>query len=314
MIISASRRTDIPAFYSTWFFNRLKEGFVCVRNPMNPKQVSRIELSKDTIDCIVFWTKNPLEMLPKLDLLKDYNFYFQYTLNPYSNDIEVNLPAFEQRLQTFINLSTKIGKERVVWRYDPIIIARDIDVQFHITMFDEMAKILKDYTNTVIISILDNYKKIKRRLQSIEVRDISAEEVELIATSFKNIADKYNLKILSCAEDIDLRPYGINPGKCIDDQLISKLLGQEIKIPKDKNQRAICGCVESIDIGAYNTCLNNCKYCYANYDESIVRDNCLKHDENSPFLFGTGRDDDKISDRKIKIYKAKEEQLSFHLD
>ncbi|SHI84261.1 protein of unknown function [Lutispora thermophila DSM 19022] len=174
-----------------------------------------------------------------------------------------------------------------------------------------MAQILKDYTNTVVISILDNYRKIKRRLQSIGVRDISSTEIELIATSFKNIADKYNLKISSCAEIIDLRPYGIMSGKCIDDRLISKLIGKEINIPKDKNQRSICGCAESIDIGTYNTCINNCKYCYANYDESVARDNYLNYDVNSPFLFRVIREDDKITNRQVKVYKAQTEQLSF---
>jgi len=310
MILSVSRRTDIPAFYSEWFFNRLKEGFVYVRNPMYPKQVSRIELNTKSIDCIVFWTKDPKEMLLKLDELSEYEFYFHFTLNPYGKNIETNLPRFEDRIQTFIDLSDRIGKERVIWRYDPIILTNEIGVQYHVEMFDKIANILKNHTTSVVISILDNYQKIRKRMNTVENRNITSSEIESIAISLKKTSDMYGLKITSCAEDIDLSPYGINPGKCIDDQLISKLLGQEIKIQKDKNQRGVCGCVESIEIGAYNTCLHNCKYCYANFDEDTVSDRNQQHNVDSPFLFGGMHDDDKITERKFKIYKSESHQIS----
>lgn len=310
MILSVSRRTDIPAFYSDWFIKRLKEGYVCVRNPMYPKQVSRIELNPDTVDVIVFWSKNPKVMLSKLDALNEYEFYFQYTLNPYGKDIETNLPLIEERIQTFIDLSEQIGKDRVIWRYDPILITNEIGVEFHIDMFDKIASLLKNHTTSVVISILDNYQKIRKRMEAINSFSITPSEIEQIAVAFKKISYMYGLKISSCAEDIDLRPFGINPGKCIDDQLISKLLGQQISIPKDKNQRGVCGCVESIEIGAYNTCLHNCKYCYANYDEEAVEERYRQHDVNSPFLYGNGSSDDKITERKFKIYKSQMSQLT----
>jgi len=310
MILSVSRRTDIPAFYSDWFIKRLKEGYVCVRNPMYPKQVSRIELNPDTVDCIVFWTKNPKAMLSKLDALSEYEFYFQYTLNPYGKDIETNLPLIEDRIQTFIDLSEQIGKERVIWRYDPILITNEIGLQYHIEMFDKIASALKNHTTSVVISILDNYRKIRKRMKAINSLDITPSEIEQIAVTFKKLSYIYGLRISSCAEDIDLRPFGINPGKCIDDQLISKLLGQEITIPKDKNQRGVCSCVESIEVGMYNTCLHNCKYCYANYDEETVAERYHQHDVNSPFLYGNASSDDKITERKFKIYKSETSQMT----
>lgn len=309
MILSVSRRTDIPAFYSDWFLNRLKEGYVCVRNPMYPKQVSRIELNSKTIECIVFWTKNPKDMLKKLDAFSEYQYYFQYTLNPYDQGIETNVPACNDRIQTFIDLSERIGKERVIWRYDPIIITSEIGVQYHIGMFEKIASELCNHTSSVVISILDNYQKIRRRMRAIESRNPNTSEIESIATSFKRIADSYGMKISTCAEDIDLKPYSINPGKCIDDELISKILGQSITIPKDKNQRGVCGCVESIEIGAYNTCLHNCIYCYANYEEETVANRYKQHDVDSPFLFGNKSDDDKITERKFKVYRSDSSQI-----
>lgn len=311
MILSASRRTDIPAFYSDWFINRLREGYAYVRNPMYPKKVSKIILSNETIDCIVFWTKNPSTMIPKLEMLKDYTYYFQYTLNPYSREIETNVPSYEAKIKTFITLSQYIGKDRVIWRYDPIFLTNTIDTKFHILKFKEMANTLKEYTSKVVISILDNYRKIKKNMDFIGLVDMSKEELALVLTSFKEIADKSNLVIQSCAEDIDLSSYGIFPGKCIDDHLISQLTGQSISVSKDRNQREVCQCVESIDIGSYNTCLHNCKYCYANFNPQIVRKNYEIHDDNSPFLFGNIQDDDIVTERKIKIYKSLSDQVTF---
>lgn len=303
MILSVSRRTDIPAFYFDWFINRLEEGFLYVKNPINPKQVSKIILNRETIDCIVFWTKNPSKLLSQIDKLEDYMYYFQYTLNPYGKDIEKNLPQLHDRLETSITLSKMIGRERIIWRYDPIFFTDDIDVQFHIDKFTEMTKILRSYTNTVVVSILDYYRKIKKSMESIGYRKISNEELSILLLAFKKTADQNNLKIYSCAEELNLREYGIMPGKCIDDTLISKLLGEKIEIKKDKNQREVCGCVKSIEVGAYNTCLHGCSYCYANYSDPLVKENYKSHDKNSPLLIGNIESDDKITERKIKAYR-----------
>jgi len=159
MIISVSRRTDIPAFYSDWFFKRLEEGFVLVRNPMNPQQVSKVSLSKAVVDCFVFWTKNPKSMLEKLPLLAGYDYYFQFTLNPYDQEIEVNLPKKAEIIKTFIELSNLIGKDRVIWRYDPILLTDKITIGDHLEYFNILAGQLGDYTRKCVISFLDQYQK-----------------------------------------------------------------------------------------------------------------------------------------------------------
>ncbi|SET45591.1 protein of unknown function [Natronincola peptidivorans] len=310
MILSVSRRTDIPAFYFDWFLKRIEEGFLYVRNPMNPKQVSKILINKNVVDCIVFWTKNPERALEKLDKLEDYMFYFQYTVNPYDHDIEKNVPNLDTRIKTFIKLSQKIGKDRVIWRYDPIFLTDKIDVEFHLEKFEEMVNVLGDYTETMVISILDDYRKIKKNMESLSYRQMSQEELSFLMKNFRNISDNKNLKIYSCAEDIDLVGFGIEAGRCIDQELISRLLQQPIEIKKDKNQRDVCGCVESIEVGVYNTCVHSCRYCYANFSDPVVRENNKNHDINSPMLIGNVEDKDRITERKIKRFRSKTSQIS----
>lgn len=299
MILSASRRTDIPAFYSEWFFNRIKEGFVYVRNPMNIHQVSKIQLSPDVIDCIVFWSKNPRPMLNRLNELQSYMYYFQFTINPYDIRLEQNVPTKNGIVDTFKELSLKIGPERVIWRYDPIILTDTISIEYHIKYFEELAKRLQGSTNTCVISFLDLYKKTERNLRNTTARELQINEMLDLARNLAIIAAKYGMKVQSCAEKIELDCVGIKHGRCIDSVLIEDLLGVKLVVTKDKNQRPECGCVQSIDIGEYNTCRHNCKYCYANFNPERVREKSQKHNPNSPLLIGEFGPDDKISERKI---------------
>lgn len=272
MILSVSRRTDIPNYYSEWFLNRIKEGYLYVRNPMNIHQVSKIDISPEIVDCIVFWTKNPEPMLNKLEQLKDYKYYFQFTLTGYGKDMEPALPHKKDKMiPTFQRLSEMIGKEKSVWRYDPIIFTEAYSEEYHLKAFQEIASSLKGYCTRVIISFVDFYAKTKKNMKDIQV--ISKNENELIDFSKKlsEIAKSNGMKIETCAELIDLSSCGIRHSSCIDKKLIEKIIGYSIKAEKDKNQREACGCVESVDIGAYNTCLNGCKYCYANYSEEQVQ-------------------------------------------
>lgn len=299
MILSVSRRTDIPAFYSDWFFNRIREGFVYVRNPMNIHQVSRIKLSPDVIDCIVFWSKNPRPMLSRLDELQPYMYYFQFTINPYDMELEQNVPTKNGIIETFKALSDKIGPERVIWRYDPIILTDSISISYHVNYFEELAKRLRGYTNTCVISFLDLYKKTERNLRNTSARELNANEMLDLARSLAIIANCYGMRIQSCAEAIELSSVGIKHGRCIDIVLIEDLLGVKLVVGKDKNQRPECSCVQSIDIGEYNTCRHNCKYCYANFNSEKVQERTHKHNPNSPLLIGDIMPEDKISDRKI---------------
>lgn len=303
MIISASRRTDIPAFFSEWIINRLKEQYAYVRNPMNIHQVSKINLSPDVVDCIVFWSKNPKPIINKLNALKDYMYYFQFTLNAYDKDFEENLPTLSTRIDTFQTLSNYIGKERVIWRYDPIIINEKYSIDWHIERFKYLTEQLCLYTEKVTISFIDLYTKISHNIKGKNIYELSYEQKNTLARYFAEIAYSHNIEIDTCAEDIDLSSYGITHARCIDDRLISKLLHCSIDIEKDKNQRLECGCIASIDLGLYNTCQNGCIYCYANHSYAIRKQNFETYDPFSPLLCSDITEFDKITERKVKSQK-----------
>lgn len=310
MILSVSRRTDIPNYYADWFINRIREGYLYVHNPMNTHQISRISLSPDVIDCIVFWTKNPTNMLGKLDILREYIYYFQFTLTGYGKDIEPNLPAKKEILiPTFQKLSEKVGREKVIWRYDPILISPKYTIEYHLKAFEEISAHLTGYTNRVIISFIDMYPKTLQNTQKLGIRPPTNEEMNYLAIHMAKIAAQYKLRIETCAEQIDLQATGISHGCCIDKNLIEQLIGCQLDGGKDKNQREECGCLESIDIGSYNTCLNGCKYCYANFNDSLVKEINKSYDPDSPLLCGHISPEDKITDRKM--VSLKNNQYSF---
>jgi len=311
MIISASRRTDIPSFYSEWFFNRIKEGFVLVRNPMNYHQVSKVNLKPDVVDGIVFWTKNPLPMLDRLSELKDYMFYFQFTITPYGTDIEPNIPS--KTIDTFKRLADIIGPERVIWRYDPIFINENYTYDYHLNTFGKIANELKGYTNKIIFSFIAiKYREVKRNIKRLALQDINPDTQIKMAEQLAQIAKSNNLQIESCADTFNLEKFGIGQARCIDDKLFGKLLGCELDITKDKNQRTECGCITSIDIGMYNTCLNGCLYCYANYSKHNLQENHAKHDTGSPLLSGYINEEDKISERITKSNRNAQLQLRLY--
>jgi DNA repair photolyase len=294
LILSVSRRTDIPNYYSEWFYNRIKEGYVLVRNPMNIHQVSKIAITPEIVDCIVFWTKNPAPMIGRLDELKGYFYYFQFTVNSYARDIEPNVPSKNEKIiDTFRKLSDKIGREKVIWRYDPILLSDKYSIDYHVEYFCKTAEKLKDYTYKCTISFIDLYRNTTKNVKQLSLHTLTADYKRKIAQDLSQIAMQNNLKIDTCAEDIDLSDLNIGHARCIDDKLIEEIIGCPLNVGKDKAQRLECGCVESIDIGMYNTCLNGCKYCYANLSENTVKKNSKVHDANSPLLCGTLTDEDK---------------------
>ena len=308
MILSVSRRTDIPNYYSEWFYNRIKEGFLYVRNPMNFHQISEIKITPDVVDCIVFWTKNPLPMMEKLDELKEYNYYFQFTLTGYGNDVEANLPNKKTTLiPVFQDLSKKIGKEKVIWRYDPIFFSDIYTTEYHLKAFKSIAEALKEYSDKCVISFVDIYPKNKKNMEKLSNSDLSDSEFRNFVKELSKIAMDNDLKLSSCAEKMDLCEYGIVHNCCIDKELIEKIVGCKLNVYKDKNQRTECGCVESVEIGAYNTCKNGCAYCYANHSKKSVEANYLKYDPTSPILCGRV-EGDKVNLRKVA--SLKETQLS----
>lgn len=310
MIISASRRTDIPTYYSDWFLNRIKEGFVLVRNPMSIHQISKISLSPDVVDGIVFWTKNPLPMLDKLDLLKDYSYYFQFTITPYGKDVEPNIPSKpDVIIPAFQKLSNLIGAEKVVWRYDPIMLNAKYTLEYHVQAFEKIASQLSQYTQKCTISFVDYYRNTTNNVKELSPSEFPENKIIELSKMLSDIAHSYNLKMDTCAEAIELQQFGIEHARCIDDRLFEKILGCPLRVDKDKNQRLECGCISSIDIGMYNTCKNGCRYCYANFSDTTVKKNTEKHNPSSPLLFGEVGDDDHVKERVVKSCKDNQIRL-----
>ncbi|MCR4740063.1 MAG: DUF1848 domain-containing protein [Lachnospiraceae bacterium] len=303
MIISASRKTDIPAYYSEWFINRIREGFVYSRNPLNAHQVSRIPLDPEVIDCIVFWTKNPIPMLKWLDELKDFKYYFQFTLTGYGKDMEANLPDKKEKLiPAFKELSDKIGSEKVIWRYDPIAFNEKYTPEYHLRACESIAKALKGYTEKCVISFVDVYQKIQKNMTEMHITEASDETMYSFAKQLYDIATDNDMVIATCAERIDLSSIGIEHNACIDRGVIERICGGKLKAKKDPSQRGECQCVESREIGSYNTCANGCRYCYANHSPEAVKANMAKYDPDSPILCDEVSEEkgDKITEVKAK--------------
>lgn len=304
MILSASRRTDIPAFYSEWFYGRLRDGFVYTRNPMNTRQVSRIKITPDVVDCIVFWTKNPAPMLDRLEELSDYDYYFQFTLNSYGNEVEPNVPSLSERLDTFAALSDKIGRERVIWRYDPILFTDRYSPEYHLESFGRTAERLAGRTEKAVISIVDTYPtKNKAKLLKLGAKSLSENELESFMEKMALTAKKHGLAIAACAENIPFEKHGIEHNSCIDRELIERITGSALKVGRD-GQRPFCGCVKCDDIGSYDTCPHGCLYCYANYREAAVAERLKAFRTDSPILCDfINEETDKITERPVRSYK-----------
>lgn len=291
VIVSASRRTDIPKFYSEWFMNRIRAGYCTVPNPFDSRQVVRVSLNPSDVDVIVFWTKDPTPFVVHLAEIEQrgFRFYFQFTVNGYPRFLEPGLPPLENLIATFIQLAQRISPDRVIWRYDPLVLSNATEASYHRQAFKNIAYALKGNTKRVIISLVDNYRGSDRRLkrlsrQGIVVGKCTPEnpEVASLLRYMSEIAEECGMQIQSCAESYDLSPYGIRAGKCIDDGLIREVFGLQVTPLKDRSQRPECLCVRSTDIGVYGTCRHGCLYCYA----SSARRRDAKHDVTSPSLVG----------------------------
>ncbi len=299
MIISASRRTDIPAYFGRWFMHRLSEGFFLSVNPFNPHQVRRISLSPEDVDAIVFWTKNVRPFLPALTELNDrgYHYYFLFTLNDYPAVLEPALPPLSERIDSFRRLSDAIGPQRVVWRYDPIIISSLTPPAYHAERLVALAGELTGASERLVISFLDYYGKVTRRLRRLEslhgisFTDLRQEahrrECDSLCAMIGRIAGACRLAVYSCAEALSLAPFGIQRGSCIDGELIGQLFQRQPRsFARDRHQRTYCGCARSVDVGVYNTCQGGCVYCYANLSKETVRKNLRKYRPEGPSLIG----------------------------
>lgn len=303
LIISASRSTDIPAFHSEWFMRRLSAGYVKWINPFN-KTPQFVSLNKARV--IVFWSKNArpiFEYLPEIEK-RNINYYFTFTINDYEKEnFEPNVPPLRDRIDTFKVLAEKIGKERVIWRFDPLILTDRLDVTELLDRIYNVGNKLHKHTEKLVISFVDisNYQKVIRNLagHGQRCREFTHGEIEQLARGLEKMKEEWGIQAATCAEKVDLSKYGITKNKCIDDDLMARvfkhddvlmnflgrssreydLFSSEKGNPgnlKDRGQRADCGCIMSKDIGQYNTCMHLCTYCYANFSDNIVKRNFLK--------------------------------------
>ncbi len=289
-IISASRRTDIPAFYSDWFMNRIREGFCYAPNPLYAKQITKmVSLAPEDVEIIVFWTRDAkplIKYLPELDKM-GYKYYLQYTVLGYPKQIDPYSPSLNCAIKTFKELSSRIGKEKVIWRYDPVLLSDITDYKWHKENLSYILRNIKGYTESLIISFIDPYRKNSLRLAPKKDNNFNLYPDAFDASAYIELSKwigakmgKAKLNITTCAEKIDLSEFGIEHGKCIDDALINKITGNKFVSRKDPAQREECGCVISKDIGVNDTCVFGCKYCYATNNFKRAKDNFEKHDPN----------------------------------
>lgn len=291
MILNVSGRTDVVAFYTNWFMKRYQEGFVDVRNPFYPKQVSRIYF--EDVDAILFCTKNPIPILEHLPNIKK-PILFQVTLTPYLKDIEPNVPPKGRVIEAIKQLSYIVGIDYLSVRYDPIFLSNQYDIQYHKKAFDHMCSLLNGFVKTIIVSFIGDYKNVRKNESILRIKEWKEEDYQEIGLSFSESAKKNGMTVQTCFEENDLTKFGFIKGECLSHALAYQLTGKTYK----KWSARKCNCVEMVDIGAYNSCKHFCRYCYANYDEELVASQFLKHDPNSSLLIGKLDPNDIIKRRK----------------
>lgn len=307
MIINTGMRTDIPAFYSEWFANRLKEGYVYVRNPFHPQSITKYILNEEVVDCIGFCTKNPSPMFRYMDLLKGYGQYWFVTITPYGKDIEPHVKDKHVLLDNFKQLSNIVGKDNIGLRYDPIFLTEKYNVDYHLRAFETIVSSLAGYTHTCVISFVDLYAKVMKNFP--EVREVTVEEQLYLGKQMIQIAQKYGMVLKPCAEGNLLKSYGADTDGCMTKEVYEKAVGCRMKFPSISDNRSTCHCYITADIGAYNSCMHLCRYCYANYSKALVQQNYARHDPTSPILIGHVHEGDTIHTAKQQSWKQRQLSL-----
>jgi len=290
MIISATRRADIPAHYSQWFLNRIDAGWCAVPNPFNSRQVARISLKPENVSAIVFWTRDPRPLKQHLHTLdsRGYRYVFQFTLVEYPANMHPGMPPLSERLNAFKHLADTLGPERVLWRYDPVVLTSASDSDFHLRSFELLSRELAGSTRRATVSLMEPYKKIRKRMEAAGVRPLVPDEKDLAAmfTSMAAMARDAGMEPVSCADESGLHELGFTPGACVDVRLLNGLFGLELPDSKDPSQRDACRCAPSRDIGMYDACPAGCVYCYATQDFTRSRLANSRHDPFSASLLG----------------------------
>ena len=302
MILNTGGRTDTVQYYTEWLLNRFAEGYVLARNPLFPNKVNRYELTPDKVDCVVFCSKNYKPILPRLHEITDhFNTYFHYTITAYGKDIEPGVPSIDESMETLIELSRLVSPQRIAWRYDPVLLTKDYTIQRHLETFESMAKLLAPYIDRCIFSFVEMYKKLEMNMP--ELIPLSEKNMDELAKGLGTVTKKYGIHIQTCGTNGDFTRYGIHSSGCMTLDILGRANEIVFKNVKHKGMRQGCHCIESRDIGAYDTCMNGCKYCYANKTPQKAFENFKLHDPASPLLLGQVRPDDIIIQGVQKPFK-----------
>ncbi len=305
MILNTGGRTDTVQYYTKWLLKRFEEGYVYSRNPLFPNMVTRYELTPDKIDCVQFCSKDYepiLNDLPKIT--SRFNTYFHYTITAYGRDVEPRVPSAEKSVETLKRLSGIVGAKRLAWRYDPVLLTEKYTVAVHLKTFEGMARELAPYIDRCIFSFVEMYKKLEVNMP--ELIPLTDEDKDALACGMGEIANKYGIYLQTCGTNGDYSRYGIHPSGCMTLDMIGTANGVEFRKLKHKGMRQGCHCIESRDIGTYDTCMNGCKYCYANKRPEIAFENYKLHDPNSPLLLGHIKESDTVREgAQISFLKGK---------
>ena len=308
MILNTGGRTDTVQYYSEWLLNRFREGYVLSRNPLFPEIVNRIELNPETIDVVVFCSKDYSPILPRLhEISNRFNCYYHYTITAYGTDIEPRVPSIEDSIRTLKALAAQVGPEKIAWRYDPVLLTEKYTIERHLETFDRMARELTPYVDRCIFSFVEMYKKLEVNMP--ELLPVSEEDKLTLAENLGAIAQRYSLWLQTCATRTDYEQFGIHRSGCMTTEIFSQALGIEFKKTPHKGNRLGCACMESRGLGDYNSCPNSCRYCYANKDHAKALQNYLTHNPDSPLLLGNIQPGDKIVPSRQESLLSKEPRL-----
>ncbi|MBR1907706.1 DUF1848 domain-containing protein [bacterium] len=308
MILNTGGRTDTVQYYSEWLLNRFKEGFVYSRNPFYPNKVTRYELTPDKVDCVVFCSKNYEPILDRLHEITDkFNTYFHYTITAYDKDIEPRVPSIDKSIETLLKLESIVGKNRIAWRYDPVLLTEKYTIDCHLRTFEDMARQLSPHIDRCIFSFVEMYKKLAVNMP--ELKHISEYDKMTLARGLGEIAQKYNIYLQTCATNGNYTNFGIRLSGCMTLDILGKANGVKFRKLKHKGMRKNCNCIETRDLGCYDTCPNGCRYCYANSTPQKAIENFKSHNPASPILFGKIKETDTIQQGNQKSFLAEDLNL-----
>lgn len=305
MILNTGGRTDTVQYYTQWLLKRFEEGYVCSRNPLFPNKVTRYDLTPDKVDAIQFCSKNYEPILADLPKITGrFPTYFHYTITAYGKDVEPGVPSIEKSIETLKKLSAIVGKQRLAWRYDPVLLTSAYTVETHMQTFDRMARELTPYVDRCIFSFVEMYKKLEVNMP--ELIPLTERDKTALAKGLGEIAATYGLWLQTCGTNGDYSQYGIHPSGCMTLEMMGKANGIVFRSLKHRGMRQGCHCIETRDIGAYDTCLNGCKYCYANNRPEKAFENFKLHDPDSPLLLGHLNETDTVQQGAQASFLAKD--------